>query len=90
MTTSTKKSPAKKLGRPSQVGPYVELMKSTPKGETVSVGNLQTQAPFASSQAADYRKKTILAAVKSAKVAVVKVADGQYNLVLTGRKAAKA
>jgi hypothetical protein len=51
----------KQMGRPSEVGPYVALIKTTPKGETVTVGNLPTNEAYASHQAADYRRKTILA-----------------------------
>lgn len=84
---SVRKTAAKKLvrlGRPSQVGPYIELIKTTPKGETVTVGNLATQAGFASHQAATYRKKSILSVSKSSKVSVTRGEDGFY-LVLTGR-----
>jgi hypothetical protein len=83
------KTTKKQLGRPSEVGSYVTLIRETPKGETVTVGNLSLGGtPFKSHQAASYRRQTVLSKFgKSAgknTVAVEKAQDGFY-LVLQGR-----
>lgn len=70
-----------KRGRPSLAGLYLDLIKSTPKGETVTVGQLPTNEAYASHQAADYRKQTVLARLgKSAgkkTIAIIRIAESR-------------
>ena len=96
-------SPEYQIGLPSEVGAYVDLVRTTPKGETVTVGMLPTNEAFRSHQAASYRRSTILAKFgKSAgkkTVEIVRVADAieddegtvpGYYLVIAGRAKASA
>jgi hypothetical protein len=81
----TSKTKTIKRGRPSEVTPYLEIIRSTPKGDTALVGNLSRDGHFLSHQAASYRAKTITTALKTAKVNVVRQEDGFFYLLLAGR-----